>query len=332
MPNGVVSRPGWSGSTWQCSASSRVPSCTPERRKAGRDARPWVPCGRVVLQPHPLRALVAFPPEPGAVGDDGALGREGGVARVQGLAAGGTAAAGQRQADLVRGAGTAPARDLLAADGEHLGGAVRPVAAQLAVLPPDDQQLAVDVTEGELPPVVDGGGQPQGVPQQNAFRADDDGPFERVQDERGPGAGDTDVLRPVALLTHGGGLSGQFGVGVVERGPAQFVEDAGTQGGGEQRHDVVFLEEAHGFRGDVRDHDTERREPVESPLQPGEPSGCCVLLGAGGQPLPQDSGEHRVCRELRQAGCRSAAGRVRCRGRRRPGGEGRGRPAVRRRR
>lgn len=49
-------------------------------------------------------------------------------------------------------------------------------------------------------------------------------------------------------LTGGGGnLGGEFGVGLVERGPAQFVEDAGTQGGGEQRHDVVLLQEAHGL-------------------------------------------------------------------------------------
>ncbi len=141
------------------------------------------------------------------------------------------------------------------------------------------------------------------MPQQNAFRADDDGPFGRAQDERGPGIGDTDVVRAVALLTRGGrGLGGQFGVGLVEGGPAQLVENARTQSGGEQRYDVVAPEESHGFRGDVRDHGAERRELVESALQPGESSCGRVLLGAFGQPLPQDHGEHRVLRQLRHAG------------------------------
>ncbi|WP_141760794.1 hypothetical protein [Streptomyces nanshensis] len=214
---------------------------------------------------------------------------------MQGLAASGAAAAGQREADLVGGAGVAPAGDLLAADGEDLGGAVRPVAALLAVLPPDDEQLAVDVAEAEGPPAVQGGGQPQGVPEQDALGADDDGAFEGVEDQCGPGAGDADALRAVASARRGGGrLRGQLGVGLVQCGPAQLVQDAGAQGGGEQGHHVVGLEEPHRLRGDLGGHGTEARELVEGGLESGESPGGRVLLGAGGQPLAQDSGEHGV--------------------------------------
>lgn len=191
VPNGVFSRPGWRGSTWQCSVSSRIAVPHPGAEEGGEGRAAVRSGGRVVLQPHPLRALVALPPVAGAVRDDGAPGREGGVSRVQGFPAGGEAPTRKRQGNLVRGTGAAPAGCLLTADGEHVGGSVRPVAALLAVLPPDDQQLAVDVAEGVRTPVVDGAGRPHGVPQQNAFRADDDGPFEGVEDQRGPGSGDT---------------------------------------------------------------------------------------------------------------------------------------------
>lgn len=138
------------------------------------------------------------------------------------------------------------------------------------------------------PPAVQVCGQAQLVFEQYPFGADHYGRVAVGEDQGGPGLGDH---HPVVRV---GPVGIEPPVGLLQGGPAQFVQNAGAQGGAEDRRQVVGGDPGDGLRVDLAGDHAERRQTPQRRSGTGQSRRPGEFRGAISQPVVEHGAEHRV--------------------------------------